>query len=337
VLRGSDQAHRLYGVEPGETRIGRDDVLGYMAPEDVDRVFRAARTAYRNRGSLDVEYRVVWPDGSLHWLASVGRCIPIRPDDPDGPVQMVGVHLDIDDRKQFHDALRRSERLASLGTFAAGMAHEINNPVGTILLAARSAQQAVDDHESVRSALQDIVEDAQRTAQIVKNVLRFAQSRAHEQGDLDLNACIRRARVLTRGYASQRGVALELDLDEGPLVVTGNATELEQVFVNLIRNAVESSPKGASISIETRVLGDQVRASVTDRGRGISDSALPRIFDPFFTTRSPEGGIGLGLSICHGIVAAAGGTLEVESQLHSGTTFRVNLPRSRAGAGAVHS
>ena len=119
---------------------------------------------------------------------------------------------------------------------------------------------------------------------------------------------------------------LALDLSDEGVPVVGNATELEQVFVNLIRNAIEASPKDTTIVIESYRAGGRAYATLTDRGRGIPEADQPRIFDPFFTTRAHEGGTGLGLSICHGILEAHAGSVEVASEPGTGTTVSVSLP-----------
>jgi len=326
VIQGSAQRTRLYGISLDDGPITTESLLPYIEPEDLKRVQQAAAEAIGSQGTLDVEFRGVRPDGSTRWYLVQGNCLPHDPGQPDAPVRMVGLTLDITDRKQVDEALRRTERLSSLGTLAAGTAHEINNPLGTILLAARTAQQALDDPETVRTALDDIVEDTQRTARIVKNLLHFARSGSSARSQQDLNDCIRRAAALARPYGSQRAVSLDLALADEPLPIRANATEIEQVFSNLIRNAIEGSSRGSRVAIESERLDDRVRASVTDRGRGISESDLDRIFDPFFTTRASEGGSGLGLSICHGIVTAHAGTLEVTSEVGVGTRMTLSLP-----------
>jgi signal transduction histidine kinase len=326
TFQGSEQHDRIFGLDPGPETLRIDNISQLIIEEDLGRVTKALLTALETRGALDVEFRSRWPDGSVHSYLSIGRWIPTNPSQPDGPIRLVGMNLDITDRKGAEEALRQNERLASLGTLAAGTAHEINNPLGTILLAARTAQQASDDPETVRTALEDIIEDTQRTARIVKNLLHFARSEDSARSPQDLNESIRRAAALVRPYAAQRSIALDLDLSDQPLSILGNATGLEQVFFNLIRNAIESSSEGARVVLESDRNGDSIVASVADRGCGIPEATLPRIFDPFFTTRSSKGGTGLGLSICHGIVQAHGGSLDVASQPGVGTTLSLTLP-----------
>jgi signal transduction histidine kinase len=337
TLKGSEQHDRVSGLDSGPRTFRLDDISRLVIEEDRERVRAAVLTAFETRGALDVEFRSVWPDGSVHWHLSVGQCIPKNPSQPDGPIRMVGMNLDTTQRKHIDESLRQNERLASLGTLAAGTAHEINNPLGTILLAARTAQQASDDPETVRTALEDIVEDTQRTARIVKNLLHFARSGDSARSPQDLNESIRRAAALTRPYGAQHSIALDLDLSDQPLWVSGNATGLEQVFLNLIRNAIESSSEGARVALESYQSGDQIVASVTDRGCGISEVTRPRIFDPFFTTRSSKGGTGLGLSICHGIAHSHGGSLEVASQPGVGTTLSLTLPAANGDEGRSQS
>ncbi len=225
--------------------------------------------------------------------------------------------------------LRHAERLASVGTLAAGIAHEINNPVGMILLSAEQAMYVAADDErgaNVKMLLRDIVANAKRCGRIVKNVLRFARQEPAERWPDDVNSVVQHAIELTQTYASRAGGIVETQLgDELPKVML-NPVELEQVFVNLICNGIESADASPSIIITTEQVGSAVRVIVRDNGRGVSRDDRSRIFDPFYTTRQAEGGTGLGLSLAYGIVTDHGGTIRVESVAGRGTQMIVELP-----------
>jgi len=227
------------------------------------------------------------------------------------------------------DRLRHSERLAAVGTLAAGIAHEINNPVGLILLSAERLLQTAENQEgdTTYTYLQDIVANAKRCGKIVKNVLHFAQR--NDQADRwpdDINVVVRAAVELTRSYAANRGGAIELALQEDLPAVLLNPLELEQVVINLIRNGIESSVDAPQIVIGTELDGNVVRVTVRDFGPGIRDENRNRVFDPFFTTRQTEGGTGLGLSLAYGIVAGHGGTIDVKNAPNRGAVATVELP-----------
>lgn len=221
------------------------------------------------------------------------------------------------------ETARRSEQLAALGTLAAGLAHELNNPLGTILLGVELAAQAEDD-ATLDEALAGIRRDVERCSHIVKSMLRFGRNEPSEKRPLSLNRVVRAARDDAREVVDRRCLVLDLATDL-PLV-EGNATELGQVLLNLIQNAVHASPVGARIEITTRRRDGDVECRVRDRGRGMSSETASRARDPFFTTRQSSGGSGLGLSVSHGIVVEHRGLLSIESREGEGTVVRIRLP-----------
>lgn len=229
------------------------------------------------------------------------------------------------------EQLRHSERLASVGTLAAGIAHEINNPVGIMLLSAeRLLATPPGDEQSVAILAHDIVDNAKRCGQIVKNVLRFAQREPTERHPDDINAIARSAVELVRSYAAQEGSVIRLALAEDLPLVLLNRVELEQALVNLIRNGIEAaSDQPLQVTIRTSRTASSVCITVSDNGRGIDSENRLRVFDPFFTTRQAGGGTGLGLSLVFGIVTDHGGTIRIENAREGGTAMIVELPIAR--------
>lgn len=227
--------------------------------------------------------------------------------------------------RESQDRLVRSERLASLGTLAAGIAHEINNPLGIIRLATDSLRLDAGNHDAATRTADLIVDNVERCRLIIQSVLRFARSEPSEKTWLDANDCIRMAIDASRADAAHAGVQIRGILGDDLPHVMANETELQQVFVNLIGNAVISA--GVSqIKIQSSVENGCFCVLVQDDGAGIADADLPFVFDPFFTTRQHAGGTGLGLSICHGIVRDHGGDIEILQPDTGGCTFRVELP-----------
>ncbi|MBY0401453.1 GAF domain-containing protein, partial [Myxococcota bacterium] len=201
--------------------------------------------------------------------------------------------------------LERSARLASLGTLASGVAHELNNPLGIIRLACDTIESDPDDRVLCQTALGRILENVDRCRNIVRSVQRFARSEQSPKAPVDINECLRTAVDLSRAGHRSPEVDVLLSLERSLPPVVGNSTELLQVFVNLLQNAV--AVKGVrKVRIESGLARDGVAVAVHDDGEGIPESDLPYLFDPFFTTRLNEGGTGLGLSICHGIVREHG-------------------------------
>jgi polar amino acid transport system substrate-binding protein len=226
-----------------------------------------------------------------------------------------------------HERLRQAERLAAVGTFAAGIAHEINNPVGAILVAAQFAQERVDDADVVGTALDHIVAEARRSRRIVRGVLEFAGGDSGSRKPCDLNQILRSAREQALPDATERGATLELDLAHALPPVAASEPALDQVLANLVANALEAGAR--RVRLRSEASAGEVLLEVRDDGRGIPPEHLAHVLDPFFTTRLESGGTGLGLSLAWGIVRGHGGDLELASEPGRGTTVTVRLPVTR--------
>jgi PAS domain S-box-containing protein len=249
----------------------------------------------------------------------------------DGAVEGFFVMVsDLTEQRRAELELRHAERLAAVGTLAAGIAHEINNPLEVILLAAQNAVASVDDPAVVKQALESILRSARRSASIVSRVLTFSRRATSPRSLGDLNVVARNASDLGRRGADARGARIELSLAERAPLMIMNQTEIEQVVVNLIQNSVQAGASRVEIRTE-RTEGD-VRLSVRDDGEGMTPERAARMFDPFYTTRAGEGGTGLGLSILHGIVRDHGGRVDVSTKPGQGTTITAIFPRFEQGA-----
>ena len=227
------------------------------------------------------------------------------------------------------DRLRQADRLAAVGTLAAGVAHQINNPVGAILNSAEYALLCAEDSDATitfKRALEANVIEAKRCGAIVRSMLQFAREQPVETRVEDLNEVVQRACRSTESYARDNGAEITSILTDTSLPVRMCAIEIEQVVVNIIRNAVESRETDARVEVRTERKADIARIQVTDNGRGISTKDRRRIFDPFYSKRSQQGGTGLGLSVAHGIVSNHKGAITAESDEGKGTVFLVELP-----------
>jgi len=223
------------------------------------------------------------------------------------------------------ERLRRLEHLAALGTYAAGIAHELNNPIGTIALSAEYAVRT-EDPERRAKLLDNIVANAQRCGRIVESVLRFAKDETTRKWSVDLNALIRQCVDLVKTYVGQERIVVDLDLNEPAAKIVCNPTEIEQVFVNLLRNAVEAHPGRCRVCIRCSLFERHARIVISDDGPGIAKANRDRVFDPFFSTRRGSGGSGLGLSITHRILTGHGGSIRLRSERGAGATFEIELP-----------
>ncbi len=247
-----------------------------------------------------------------------------------------GLHLvtmhDLTERKRTETALRRNERLAAVGTLAAGIAHEINNPVGGILMAAQYAMAALErpgGASVVETALRDIQDDSKRCGAIVSSILRLARHDSSTKESCNLNEIVGDAITQTGSYAVAHGVHVEFQAALDDPVVLGSRTELAHTFINLIRNAVESDATEVQVGIAVPGGTEEACVSIRDSGRGFSGEERERLFDPFYTTRREQGGTGLGLSLAHVIVSDHGGSFEVSGAPGEGATLTINLPMRR--------
>ncbi len=215
-----------------------------------------------------------------------------------------------------------------MGTLAAGIAHEINNPVGTILLAAEMAMAAQDSQDSfaVLRCLEGIKSDAQRCGRIVKNVLHFARQEPSEKFLHPLNDVVNDAVRRTQAYATERSAQMITSLGASVGSVIMNPIALEQALTNLLRNSIESQQRPVTIHVATTACNQHYEVRIADDGPGIARDALMHIFDPFFTMRRAAGGMGLGLSLVHGTINDHQGRIRVDSAVGRGTTFTIELP-----------
>jgi signal transduction histidine kinase len=223
----------------------------------------------------------------------------------------------------------RSERLASLGTALAGIAHELNNPLSNVSTSAeilREEDEALDPAER-RALVAQIVAETDRATDIIRTVLDFTRERPFDRRSTNLLSAVRGSLILARG-ALPAQVSVEVDVP-ADLEVMADKTKLEQAFINLVRNAADAMRAGGEgrIAISARPAGeDDVEISFRDTGEGIPSDLLDRVFDPFFTTKDVGKGTGLGLYVTHHIVELHGGTIRVESAVGEGTTVHLTLP-----------
>jgi PAS domain S-box-containing protein len=306
----------------------------------------AARAAYDAHvagfgPAFESTHRMRAATGEWRWMHARGKVV--ARDDRGRALRMVGTTVDVTDRQREREQLQLAERMASLGTLAAGVAHEINNPLTYVVanvgfaaesvseLAALAGARGAGVAGDVRDALAEARAGALRVRDIVRDLKTFSRADDEREGPVDLRAVLESCLNMARNEIRHRA-RLAVDLAETP-PVTGNEGRLGQVFLNLLLNAAQAIPEGQAERHEVRVSlrrldGARVAVEVQDTGCGIDHEVLPRIFDPFFTTKPVGQGTGLGLSICHRIVTAMGGEVVVESEPGRGTTFRVVLPSS---------
>jgi two-component system NtrC family sensor kinase len=237
---------------------------------------------------------------------------------------------DRDERLQnANKQLMRTEQLAALGQMAAGVAHEINNPLGGILLYSNLVLEDTLEGCTAQKNVQKIIRQTNRCKRIVQNLLDFARAPAGEMLPLQINDIVLLALNLVKDQSMFHGIEVETNFAGDIGEVTGDPSRLEQVFLNLFINAADAMrEKGGSLKITTSAVNHMALVVIEDTGKGIDAAHLPHVFEPFFTTKDPGQGTGLGLSIVYGVIQSHKGFIDVESTPGKGTTFVVSLPVS---------
>jgi signal transduction histidine kinase len=229
--------------------------------------------------------------------------------------------------RQAQKQVVQSEKLASIGQLAAGVAHEINNPVGVILGFSQLLQRQISpDDDLLGKPLANIERESMRCKQIVQNLLDFARMDDPRPMKIDLHKILETMCQLLDYQLSQGNIKLIKEYAPELPIVIGDPQQIQQVFVNIMLNAYQAMPEGGRLKIKTWSQDDTVCVAFSDEGPGIPEEHLDHIFDPFFTTKGPGKGTGLGLSVSYGIVKRHGGHIEVTSQADQGTTFTIHLP-----------
>ncbi|HEY2066949.1 MAG TPA: ATP-binding protein [Gemmatimonadaceae bacterium] len=257
--------------------------------------------------------------------------IPMRLDN--GPVtHVITVGEDVTEWRQAQDRFSQAEKLAAIGTLAAGVMHEINNPLATIAACAEGLELKYEDAPpDLQEGLRLIQSEVQRCKGITDSLLDFSRPKSADKTLIDVNAAIERTLFVLKHHTRFKKLQVKVDLDRTlGTVVRANEEQMVQVFMALLLNAMDSMQERGTVALRTR-WGDGARwivAEVMDQGEGIRRADLPKIFEPFFTTKAPGRGTGLGLSICYAIVAEHGGRIEVDSTPGEGSIFRILLPRA---------
>lgn len=338
TLVWSAELEALYGNAPGGFQQQQGEWLALVHPDDRDRILQAQTQALNNRCGLNTEFRSLHTSGEIRWMAINSSLFCDR---QGHPLRMIGIHMDITEKKRLEEQFLRAQRLESLGTLASGIAHDLNNILTPILLVVQLLPLKLKNlDESMQKQLHILETSAHRGADLVKQILAFARGVEGKRFILEINHLLRDIQHLIR-QTLPKSIEIENDIDPALWSVLGDATQLHQVLMNLCVNARDAMPEGGILLItaENRQVDDAfaqlhlaartgpyVVITVADTGIGIPPEILHRIFDPFFTTKAVGKGTGLGLSAVLGIVESHGGFLDVDSQVNQGSRFTVYLP-----------
>jgi two-component system, NtrC family, sensor kinase len=335
IVRWNRRLEELYGVRH-EVAVGKR--LDQILDSGFFEVFRSGRRESPDGVAL---YRV--PLASRHeqprrLLVNVATT-PLR--DMSGAIAGTIIVLeDISARVQLEEQLQISEKMASIGLLAAGVAHEVNTPLTGISSFVQMLMQGTDPEDPKTQVLEKIERQTFRAAKIVNGLLNLARPAQVDSGPADVNAVINDVLSLLEHQFRTGRIQVRKELSTVAPVVLGIEYKLQQVFLNLFLNARDAMPKGGWLTIVTKTSGDSATIEVADTGSGIPAEQLSRIYDPFFTTKEIGKGTGLGLSISYGIVQEHGGSIACDSSIGQGTRFTLTLPlapvRSSAGTSAIN-
>jgi len=332
IVRWNRALEDFYGVSR-EAAIGRQ--LGDVFDGPFVEALRAARLEHPYGATL---YRVPLSsreNESLRLLVNATE-VPLQNSagEDDALVGMLLLIEDITDHVRLQEQLQISEKMASIGLLAAGVAHEVNTPLTGISSFTQMLLDGADPSDPKTVLLEKIERQTFRAAKIVNGLLNLSRpgTSSNERIDVDLNAVITDVFSLLEHQFSVGSIKVRRELSPLPATVLGIEHQLQQVFLNLFLNARDAMPRGGWLSVATRVDADRVIVEIADTGSGIPSEQIARIYDPFFTTKSIGRGTGLGLSITYGIVREHDGTIDCESAVGQGTRFMLALPLAPASA-----
>jgi two-component system NtrC family sensor kinase len=321
--------------ETGTQGVVRDEVLGrtvfdvlHRQPRDLlrrefERVFQTGRME-----QIEVESSATGE--RRHYRLTK---IPMRLDG-DEVTHVITIGEDITEWKSVQEQIAQTDKLAAVGQLAAGVMHEINNPLATLgacleALEARSEDLAGSSRLAFEEYFRIMESELGRCKRIVDGLLDFSRPKARHKRSAPVNQIVEDTLFLVKHHDRFKGIRLVRRLAHGLPPVEANTEQLIQAFLAIMLNAIDAMEGSGTLTVTTAFgpdRGDEVLVSIADTGAGIPREYLSKIFEPFFTTKAPGRGTGLGLSICYGIVAEHGGRMQVDSQLDRGTTFRVYLP-----------
>jgi len=334
-----EKLYEIYG-KPNNAPVSYETWASAVFPEDLPQVEAALRSVIDSKSQASSDFRILRPDGSIRYIHSaLGAVLGAT-----GEVErVVGVNLDVTERKELELQFLRTQRMESIGTLAGGMAHNLNNLLTPILLSIELLKSMATDARS--EGILDLIESsAKRGEAVVRQVLAFARGDRIEKAEIQLGQLLHEVESLIAS-TFPKNIRLRFYVPQDTWTILGDPAQIQQILLNLCLNARDAMPDGGSLEVKADncVLEDQmgpmnlrakaghyVTISVIDTGIGIPTNLQERIFEPFFTTKTPQQGTGLGLSTTLAIVRSHDGIIQVDSRPNQGATFKVSLPATVA-------
>lgn len=333
---GSEELRRIYELGPDQREAPFEVFLSRMHPEDREMVRHVTETQVARQATVRVEHRIVRADGSIRYVAAIGKPLP----GDNGALDYVGTVTDITARRQSEDALRSAQadlarvaRATTVGQLTASIAHEVNQPLMSIVSNAgaslRWLARATPDIANAREGLEAIRSEGQRAGDMIRSLQGLTRNAAPVLANVDIHQAIRHILAISRNEVDRRQIALTLSLDADPPTAFGDDIQLQQVILNLVVNAIDAMAeildRPRVLHIATRIVDGQcLEVSVTDNGTGIGQALAEQVFEPFYTTK--VNGMGMGLAICRSIIEAHKGQLQAAALEPHGSRFWFGIP-----------
>ena len=325
--------HREVGIQgiPRDSAIGRD-VFNVLARYPQGRLRQEFERAFRTGEIERIEQQTVADDGSTrHWIVSK---VPMRNAESGEVTHVITVGEDVTVRVDAIHAVGRAEKLAAVGRLAAGVVHEINNPLATIAACAEALEQRIDDGDFADSRSADdlteylglIKSEAFRCKTITTGLLDFSRVRTGERTLTDIGEVVRSAANLVSHQKRGNHISITVDVAPDLPLVNSDGGQIQQAVIVLATNAIDAMPDGGDLTFRVFEQRARIVIEVSDTGTGIPPENMSKIYEPFFTTKEVGNGTGLGLAVCYGIISEHGGRLNVRSSVGVGTTFSIMLP-----------
>lgn len=325
--------HREIGLQgiPRDSAIGRN-VFEVLARYPEGRVRQEFERAFKTGRIERIEQQTVAEDGSTkHWVVSK---VPMRSPETGEVTHVITVGEDVTMRVEAIHAVSRAEKLAAVGRLAAGVVHEINNPLATIAACAEALEQRTsegafegcDGLDDLNEHLGLIKSEAFRCKSITTGLLDFSRIRTGDRHPLDIGEILRSSANLISHQKRGDNIKIEIDIAENSPLVNADGGQIQQAVIALATNAIDAMPDGGSLRFRTYPQHNSVAIEIEDTGVGIPAEDMSKIFEPFFTTKEVGKGTGLGLAVCYGIITDHSGRLSVRSNVGKGTTFTILLP-----------
>jgi PAS domain S-box-containing protein len=320
ILFANNEAIKLFGAVKADEIVGKS-ILDLFHPDDHTAVRRTIHELLEDSAQEPMlEEKIVTVSGkSVDVEVSTARFV-----DEEGPAVLIMLR-DISERKRLQEQLRKTERIAELGTLASGMAHEIGTPMNVILGRAEYLMDRVTE-EPVRKGLQTIITQVERITKVMNQLLAFARRKSPERASVLLKDIVEDGLELFRERLAKSRITVELMFDEDCPPALADPDQMSQVFINLVMNAVHAMPDGGTLRIGLASEKQMVKLTVADTGHGIPRDVIEKVFEPFFTTKEFGQGTGLGLTVVKGIIEEHLGSIAAESEEGKGTTFTILLP-----------